>query len=151
VAAGEGPPPPRWGGEETKTAMSGHFDHIHITSRDPRRSARWWAEMFGAELVPEMEIRGIFFAPVLLDGVRISISGPRPTDEGEPGAPGDPAGLPHWGLEHLGIRVEDVEAAVARFEAQGLEIYERAESARYKVAFVAAPDGVCLELMETKA
>jgi len=130
--------------------MSGHFDHMHITSRDPRRSARWWAEMFGAEALPEAEIRGIFFAPVMLDGVKISISGPRPDAAGGPGAPGEPAAVPHFGLEHLGIRVDDLEAAVARFEAQGLEIYERAESARYKVAFVAAPDGVCLELMEAK-
>ena len=128
--------------------MSGHFDHIHITSRDPRRSARWWAEMFGAEVLPEAEIRGIFFAPVLLNGVKISISGPRPDAAGEPREPGEPAPVPHYGLEHLGIRVADLGAAVARFEAQGLEIYEQAESALYKVAFVAAPDGLCLELME---
>ena len=130
--------------------MAGHFDHIHITSREPRRSARWWVEMFGAEALPEAEIRGIFFAPVMLDGVKISISGPRPTAAGEPGEPGESAPIPHYGLEHLGIRVADIEDAVARFEAQGLEIYERAESARYKVAFVAAPDGLCLELMEAK-
>jgi catechol 2,3-dioxygenase-like lactoylglutathione lyase family enzyme len=127
--------------------MGGHFDHIHITSRDPRRSARWWAEVFDAEVLPEVEIRGIFFAPVLLDGVRISISAPRPKEGGEPGVP---APVPHYGLEHLGIRVDDLDAALARFGALGLEIYERAESALFKVAFVAGPDGVCLELMEPR-
>ncbi len=130
--------------------MGGHFDHIHITSRDPRRSARWWAEMFGAEVLPEVEIRGIFFAPVALDGVKISLSGPRPNAAGEPEQPGEPAPVPHYGLEHLGVGVDDLDAAVARFQAQGLEIYERAESALFKVAFVAAPDGVCLELMEPR-
>ncbi len=127
-----------------------HLDHIHITSRDPRRSARWWVDMFGAEALPEAEIRGIFFAPVSLDGVKISISGPRPDEAGGPGRPGEPAPVPHYGLEHLGVRVEDLGAAVARFEAQGLAVFERAESALFKVAFVAAPDGVCLELMEPK-
>ena len=46
--------------------------------------------------------------------------------------------------------MDDLDAAVARFQAQGLEVYERAESALFKVAFVAAPDGVCLELMEPR-
>jgi catechol 2,3-dioxygenase-like lactoylglutathione lyase family enzyme len=130
--------------------MAGHFDHIHITSRDSRRSARWWAGMFGAEVLPEAEIRGVFFAPVSLDGVKISISGPRPEAAGGPVEPGEPAAVPHYGLEHLGIKVDDVEAALARFRAQGLEVYERAELALFKVAFVAAPDGVCLKLMEAK-
>jgi lactoylglutathione lyase len=131
--------------------MACRFDHIHIISRDPRRSARWWAETLGAEVLPETEIRGIFFAPVMLDGVKISLSAPRPSAAGRPEQPGAPAPVPHYGLEHLGIRVDDLDAAVARFEAQGLEIYERAESALFKVAFVAAPDGVCLELMEPRA
>ena len=46
------------------------------------------------------------------------------------------------------MTVEDLEASLAVFRAQGLEIYERKQSAAYKIAFVAAPDGVCLELME---
>ena len=129
---------------------AGQFDHIHITARDPARSAAWWADMFGAEVLPETEIRGIFFAPVLLDGVKISISGPRPGEGGAPGSPGPSAAVPHWGLEHLGIRVADLEAAMIRFAEQGLAVYERAESAVFKVAFVEAPDGVCLELMEPK-
>ena len=127
--------------------MTYHFDHVHLVSRHPRDSARWWVETFGAELLPEAETRGILFIPVLLDGVKITISGPRPSPAGEAS---EAAPVPHYGLEHLGIRVDDLDAVVARFAAQGLEVYERRESPLFKVAFVAGPDGLCLELMEPR-
>ena len=43
-----------------------------------------------------------------------------------------------------------LDAVVARFAAQGLEVYERRESPLFNVAFVAGPDGICLELMEPR-
>ena len=125
--------------------MAFHLDHIHITAKDPRRSARWWADMFGATILPEAEVRSILFAPVSLDGVTINISGPRPSDTG---MTADPPAIPYYGLEHLGIRVDELEATLARFREQGLEIYERRQNPTVRIAFVAAPDGVCLELME---
>ena len=128
--------------------MAFHFDHIHITSQDPRRGARWWAETFGAALLPEVETGSMLFAPVSLDGVKITFSGPRP---GSRVPPAGPAPIPHYGLEHLGVIVEDLEAVLAGFQAQGLRIYERKQSDRYKIAFVGTPDGVCLELMEPLA
>ena len=62
--------------------MAYHFDHIHITSKDPRRSAKWWAETFGATILPEVEAAGMLFAPVSLDDVKITFSGPRPSAHG---------------------------------------------------------------------
>lgn len=128
--------------------MRYHFDHIHVTSPDPRRGARWWAATFGATVLPEVETGSMLFAPVSLDGVKITFSGPRP---GNAQAPADPAPIPHYGLEHLGVTVEDLEAVLAEFRAQGLKIYERKQSDAYKIAFVDTPDGVCLELMEPLA
>ena len=125
--------------------MACHFDHIHINSRNPQRSAKWWANTFGAVILPEVEAGGMLFAPVSLDDVKITFSGPRPSVTG---ALGEPAPIPHYGLEHLGVTVDDLEASLAVFRAQDLEIYERRQSPAYKIAFVAAPDGVCLELME---
>jgi len=122
-----------------------HFDHIHITAKDPRHSAEWWAETLGATILPEVETSSMLFAPVSLDDVKITFSGPRPSAHG---VLAEPAPIPHYGLEHLGVTVEDLEASLAVFQAQGLEIYERKQSPAYRVAFVAAPDGVCLELME---
>ena len=125
--------------------MAYHFDHIHITAEDPRRSAEWWAETFGAMILPEVETGSMLFAPVSLDDVKITFSGPRPSATD---ALGEAAPIPHYGLEHLGLTVDNLEASLAVFRAQDLEVYERKQSPAYKIAFVAAPDGVCLELME---
>ena len=122
------------------------FHHVHIKSRDPRASARWWADMLGAALLPEIEFGEMLFAPVEVGGVRINISSPGPaaselTDE--------PPAFPHFGLEHVGLQVGDLDATLARFQEQGLEIFERRPGAGGgEIAFVATPDDVCLELLQ---
>jgi catechol 2,3-dioxygenase-like lactoylglutathione lyase family enzyme len=124
-----------------------HLHHIHITAKDPHRSARWWADTFGAIILPEREMRSILFAPVSLDGVTINISGPR-VPQG--GLVAEDAPIPHYGLEHLGVSVDDLETTLALFQAQGCQIYERHESPAMKIAFVAGPDGICFELLEQR-
>jgi catechol 2,3-dioxygenase-like lactoylglutathione lyase family enzyme len=122
------------------------FHHAHIKSHDPRASARWWADTFGAALLPEMAFGDMLFAPVELDGVRINITSPAPGDGERIAAAPE---IPHFGLEHLGLEVDDLDGLLERFTEQGLEVYERRPGAGgYEIAFVEAPDGVCLELLE---
>ena len=124
--------------------MAHRFHHAHIKSPDPRASARWWADMFGATVLPELEFGSMLFVPVDLGGVQITISRPEPREETR----ATPA-LPYYGLEHLGLLTDDLDADLARFEEQGLEIYERRPGAGgLEIAFVATPDGVCLELLQ---
>jgi catechol 2,3-dioxygenase-like lactoylglutathione lyase family enzyme len=124
--------------------MAHEFHHVHIKSRDPRATARWWAEMFGAELLPETEFRSMVFAPVRLGGVQINITNP-PTGE----ATDEPQAFPHYGVEHVGVVTDDLDADLARFADQGLQIHERRPGAGgFEIAFVGAPDGVTIELMQ---
>ena len=126
--------------------MEALLHHIHIKSRNPRGSARWWVEMFGAELLPETEFRDMVFAPIRLDGVQITITG---LGEAEAAATADPPAIPHFGLEHVGILVDDLDGVLDRFRDQGLPVYERRPGAGgFEIAFVGTPDGVCLELLE---
>ena len=127
--------------------MTHRFHHAHIKSQDPRASARWWADMFGATVLPEVEFRSMLFAPVELNGVRINITSP-PPDE----VTGDPPPMPHYGLEHIGVLTDDLDRDLARIMEQGFEVFERrAGAGGYEIAFVAAPDGVCLELLQDPA
>ena len=126
--------------------MEAGLHHIHIKSRSPRDSARWWADMFGAELLPETEFRDMVFAPVRLDGVQITITG---LSEAEAAATADPPAIPYFGLEHVGILVDDLDGVLDRFRSEGLPVYERREGAGgFEIAFVGTPDGVCLELLQ---
>jgi catechol 2,3-dioxygenase-like lactoylglutathione lyase family enzyme len=122
--------------------------HIHIKSVDPYRSAAWWADMFGARVLPAFEIGPTLFVPVDLDGVRINFTRPGP-DAAEGTAPPPPA--PHYGLEHLGLLIDDLDATLAEFEGQGLTVYDRRQIEGFKIAFASSPDGVVLELLEPRA
>ena len=102
--------------------MAHGLHHIHIKSQDPRSSAQWWIDMFGATLLPEIELGSMLFTPVEFDGVRINITTPAP---GENDSIDEPPRTPYYGLEHLGILTEDLDADLARFREQGLKIYER--------------------------
>ena len=52
------------------------------------------------------------------------------------------------GLDHIGLRVEDVETAVRDLESKGAEITMRPRSnGLATIAFVQAPDGVSVELI----
>ncbi len=125
--------------------MSARFHHVHIKSRDPRSSARWWADMFGATVLPEVEFGEMLFAPIEIGGIRINITS---VGEEEALRTGAPPAIPYYGLEHLGLLTDDLDADLARLTEQGLPIYERRPGAGgYEIAFVATPDGVCLELL----
>lgn len=125
--------------------MGSTFHHVHIKSRDPRGSARWWHDMFGATILPESDFGTMLFVPVVLDGVRINITGHGPD---EAATMAEPPSAPYYGLEHIGVQVDDLDAVLERIAAQGLPILERRPGAGgYDIAYVYTPDGVCLELL----
>lgn len=126
--------------------MAHGLHHIHIKSKDPRSSALWWIDMFGAIALPEIEFGPMLFVPVEFDGVRFNITTPAP---GEEDSIDDPTAAPHYGLEHLGILTDDLDGDLTRFRKQGLKIYDRRPGpGGLEIAFVEAPDGVTLELMQ---
>lgn len=125
--------------------MAHQFDHVHIKSHDPRKTARWWVDVFGAELLPEFGGGGTLFAPVMIGGVKVNISSPGPADAAHMGQ--DDAGL-RYGLEHLGLLTDDLDADLARLREQGLQVFEQRDTPAMRIAFVETPEGVRVELMQ---
>ncbi len=121
--------------------MATGIHHVHIKTKDPHKTAKWWIDMFGAKPLDEREVRGALFVPVEIGGLTINISSPRPEEVGNMG-PGDPT--LRYGLEHVGLSVDDLDSQITKFETQGLEIYERSGH----VAFVEGADGVRIELIQ---
>jgi catechol 2,3-dioxygenase-like lactoylglutathione lyase family enzyme len=118
---------------------------VHLKAKDPRKTARWWVDVFGAKLQQERDMGGALFVPVELSGVTINISSPRP-DEVNSMKDGD-AGL-HYGLEHLGLYTDDLDADLAKLRKHGLQIFVVRETAEVKMAFVETPDKVRVELIQ---
>lgn len=124
--------------------MAHGFHHIHIKSPDPRKTAQWWADVFEAKLLPERQGETLF-CPVELDGVVINISSPS-TGEAETMTQGTAAG--NFGLEHLGLTTDDLDADIARLREHGLEIYVLRDTPTMRMAFVETPDNVRVEIIQ---
>lgn len=57
------------------------FDHVHIISETPHASARWYVDMFGAEITADTVSRGAPQIFVSLGGMNIIVRGKRPGEE----------------------------------------------------------------------
>ena len=121
--------------------MAHGFHHVHIKSPNPRKTAQWWADVFDAKLLPEHGP----FCPVELDGVLINISGVS-TEEAETMAQGTAEG--NFGLEHVGLTTDDLDADLARLRKHGLEIFARRDTPTMRIAFVETPDNVRVEILQ---
>jgi lactoylglutathione lyase len=121
------------------------FHHIHLTSPDPVKTARFYQDMFDAELTGTRELpNGGVTAEVDLGGALLLIM-PR-------AAEGDTVPSSDSALDHFGIRTDDMDATVAKLKANGVEFRGdvRELGRRMRIAFFWAPEKVLIELVEIK-
>jgi catechol 2,3-dioxygenase-like lactoylglutathione lyase family enzyme len=118
-------------------------DHIHLRSPDPEKAAQFYAEMFGATL-RSRSLHGEALRVVIdLGGVQLFL-------EQVPSHTPAPPPPPFVGIEHIGLRVENLDAVVAELRAKGGRFVVEPNSPRpgLKLAFIEGPDGVRIELLE---
>ena len=131
------------------------FDHVHIISENPRAAAEWYVEMFGAPLVADTIARGAAQIFVELGGTTILIRGQRPGEDPVPARPiqpyGDFSSHNSWGTDHFGFMYRgDLAAFCDGLRAKGVRFpveLKRGVNGSL-LCYVAAPDGVSIELME---
>ncbi len=125
--------------------MAYQLHHIHIKSPDPRKTAQWYVENFGARIASERTVNGALFIGVDLSGVLVNISAPAPGQK----LPKGSADM-HLGLEHFGLVSPDLEKDLARLKAKGVEILQPLTEGAggAKIAFIKAPDDVRIELLQ---
>jgi catechol 2,3-dioxygenase-like lactoylglutathione lyase family enzyme len=111
------------------------FDHVHIISENPKASADWYVEMFGAAIVADTIARGAPQIFVGLGGMTILIRGRRPGEAPVPARPirpyADFSSHNAWGTDHFGFLYQgDLEAFCAGLRFQGRGLPGRAEERR---------------------
>ncbi len=130
------------------------FDHIHIISADPEAAAAWYARVLGGVVADTNEVRGAPQIRVDFGGATIVIRGGRPGENPIPNADlrsfGDFASHDQWGVDHFGFRVAgDFKSYCDNVRRQGgafsVEPHEFLPGLH--VAYIAAPDGVTVELI----
>ena len=120
------------------------MNHIHIKAEDPRSTAQWYVDKFGASVAGEAKMGGSVTVRTDLGGVRLNIT--QASAESLPAGSSDP----HMGLEHFGIETDDIDGAMAELEGKGVKVLEaiRPLPNGMRIAFVEAPDNVRVEIMQ---
>ena len=128
--------------------MAYRMEHIHLKAPDPEKTANWYVKAFNFEIFNDRGVRPTgdrFIECKMEDGTIVRISGARTNEEM---AQGD-ADV-HYGLEHFGITVDDMDAELERLKALGAEVAEGPISnpGGPTIAFIKVPDDVRIELLQ---
>ena len=122
------------------------YDHVHLMSPDPPKTAQFYEEMFGAKrgdmrTFPD----GRVSVPLDLSGQSILILQPKDKSKSVTITAAN-----NYGLEHFGIRTDNLEAAVKDLKAKGVKFQQDITVPRLgiKIAFLWAPENVLIELVE---
>ena len=120
-------------------------DHVHLRSRDAVKAAAFYVETFGASEVKRVGADPVQRMVLDLGGLTVFI-------EQAPAETFPAAQTPCLGIEHLGLRVADLDAAMADLVSRGVTvraaITERGPGLR--IAFVEGPDGALIEILERR-
>ncbi len=125
------------------------FDHIHLLSKNPRATADWYVDKLGGDIVRDGEVRGAPQIYVAIGGgAMLIVRGERPGESSS-----DKTALA-WGVDHFGVQVKgDFSAFCAGLKAKGVQfsVEPRDFNPTTQLAFINAPDGVSVELLNRKA
>src|SRR5262245_27051610 len=121
------------------------YDHIHLRTTNPQATIEFYQKMFDATPVAYVQSNGKPRVDLDLNGLTIFIA-EVPADASLPTAPSEP----YIGLDHLGLRVEDVDAATAELKRRGAQVIVEPKTIRpgVRIAFIQGPDNVRIELRE---
>ena len=119
--------------------MTLKLNHLHIKTRDPEKTARFYVDTFGAKILSKSP-RG---------GYRLDLLG---LDLNVTDFLTDQTREQKYGMEHIAIDTDELDTLVKKLEAQGIHILEQTVvSGGRRVCFFEGPDGVQLEFIEMKA
>ena len=123
------------------------FDHVHLISQDPQSTAEWYVENLGGKIVGKSEFRGASQSIVAFKGATIIVRGQRTGEEVN-----DKSGL-EWGTDHFGFSVKgDFDGFCGNLKKNGVKFTMDPVdfTPTVRIAFIEAPDGVSIELLQRK-
>ena len=118
--------------------MAFKLNHVHLKTRDPAQTAKFYVENLGAEMVSEIGTRGY---RLNLHGLTLNVTT----------LIADQSRQQLYGMEHFALSTDDLDGTVAKLKANGAQVLEQmtSETGR-RIFFLEGPDGVQLEITETR-
>ena len=128
------------------------LDHIHVYAADPDLSARFYEKHFDAKpIARNTKVDGETRILLALGGqVLVLGSFPSGVQPSPPPVSADGANRHGFGISHFGLRVANVEEALAELADSGVPVLSPPvrEPSGPIYAFIVAPDGVVVELTQ---
>jgi catechol 2,3-dioxygenase-like lactoylglutathione lyase family enzyme len=124
--------------------MTYRFHHIHLICRDLEAMIRFFADSIGANLVERRKFGTADGATLNLNGIDINL---RVAREGEEIRENPVQST--YGYDHIGLEVEDVQAAYDDLAKRGYNFFTPpTEAAGLLIAFFKGPENITIELVE---
>jgi catechol 2,3-dioxygenase-like lactoylglutathione lyase family enzyme len=115
--------------------MAFGIQHLHLKTRDPKQTAQFYIDNFGATMKAEIPGRGFRLD---LHGLQLNITGLIASQNHEQ----------HYGIEHVALETDDYAGTLAKLRANGVKILEELANNGRHVCFLEAPDGAQMEVIE---
>ena len=122
------------------------INHLHLKAHDPKTTAQWYVDLFGAKIVGQG--RGLGDSETIrmdIDGVRVNVTS-APAGETLPEGTAES----HYGLEHFGFDTDDIEGTMAHLVEHGVEVLLpiTVAGSGNKISYIKGPDNVRIELVQ---
>jgi len=119
--------------------MSLKLNHLHLKTRDPEKTVKFYVDNLGARVVSQNPNGGYRLD---LHGLTLNVTDFLQSQTREQ----------RYGMEHIAIDTDELDLLVRKLEGHGIRILEQTTvSGGRRVCFFEGPDGVQLEFIETKA
>jgi catechol 2,3-dioxygenase-like lactoylglutathione lyase family enzyme len=123
------------------------FDHVHLVAKDAHATAKWYVEKLDGKLLKSLDVRGAPQVYVSFNGFIVIVRGQRPAESAN-----EKPGL-QWGVDHFGLRVKgDFDGFCKGLKSKGVgfSLEPTDFNPTTRIAFINAPDGVSIELLDRK-
>jgi len=119
--------------------MTLKLNHLHLKTKDPDKTAKFYVDMLGASIVSQSPKGGYRLD---LHGLSLNVTKFHEDQKREQ----------MYGMEHLAIDTDELDALVEKLKGRGIKILEETSvTGNRRVCFFEGPDGVQLEFIEMKA
>ena len=115
--------------------MAFTIGHVHIKTRDPKQTAQFYMDNFGATMKREVDGRGF---QLDLHGLQLNVTTIIDTQKHEQ----------QLGIEHIALQTDDYSGTLARLKSNGAKILEELFNNGRHVCWVQGPDGAQMEVIE---
>ena len=115
--------------------MAMEIGHVHIKTYDPKKTAQFYIDNFGATLKNEAPNGNI---QLNLHGLQLNVTTIIEAQKHRQ----------HVGIEHIAVETDDYAGTVAKLKGNGARILEELFNNGRHVCWVECPDGAQMELIE---